>query len=128
MVAPIALIPLIKVILFKKIAFYVLVQQYGYHRLYRRLLEGMRVLQIPKTNQRVIQRHLKDAIRFPTTAHHILTDKLTREYLIQYFDSFDLLTKHINHGPVPEIMHNIKEILNYKIPMVGRIIEILKKK
>ncbi len=126
MVAPIALIPLIKLIIFKKIAFYVVVHQYGFPRLYRRLLEGMKVFNISKTHQKTIQEHLKDGIRFPTKAHHILTDKATREYLIQYFDSFDLISQQ--GTVIPEIMHNIREILHYKIPLFGKIIDILKKK
>lgn len=120
MVAPIVL-TLIKVYLVKKVAIYYAAKEYGFHLIYRRLLEGMKIIKIPKENQKIISKHIKEAFRFPNNAHKLLIENNTAEYLIKYFDNLDIISKNI-----PKVMYSIKDVLYYKIPYFGRIIDYLK--
>lgn len=121
MVAPI-FITLIKVYLFKKIAIYYTAKQYGFNLIYKRLLEGMKLINLSKNQQKIVSKNIKEAMRFPTNSLKYLNEINTSEFIIKYFDNIE----QFSNKNIPEIMFNIKDVLYYKIPVVGRIIDILK--
>jgi hypothetical protein len=60
-------------ILFKKATMYALAANYGFPRLYRRLLEQNRKL-TPKDQQWIVREGLRRALRTPTEAYNVVRD------------------------------------------------------
>lgn len=126
MVAPVV-IGLVKIYLIKKIALYYVAKQYGIHRLYRRALEGMKVLKIEKQNQKIISKQLKIAIRFPNNAYQALSESNTASYLQNFFTNLEKLSQQIPNFPL-NIFRSFHDILYTQIPFIGRIIDLFSKK
>lgn len=125
MVAP-AVIALAKLYLVKKIALYYVARQYGFPLIYRRLLEGMTHLGIEKEQKKIISKHLKDAFRFPNTAHEVLSETNTSAFLKKYFNSLDTLSHKLPN--FPQLFFTVRDVLYSKIPFVGRIIDLISSK
>jgi hypothetical protein len=64
----------------------------GFHRVYRRILEGIKVMNIPKDQANDIKKGVKNAIKVPTSLLNIIQDdkfidfyeKFTTQYLVPY--------------------------------------------
>jgi hypothetical protein len=122
MVAPVV-IGLVKIYLVKKMALYYVAKQYGFHLLYRRLLEGMKTMNLTKEQQKIISNQLKAAIRFPQTAHKALSEVQTSSYLTHYFTNLDQLSQRLPN--IPKVFFTFRdEVLYSKIPFLGRLIDI----
>jgi hypothetical protein len=122
MVAPVV-IGLVKIYLVKKIALYYVAKQYGFHLVYRRLLEGMKTLKLTKEQQKIVSNQLKAAIRFPQTAHKTLSEVNTSTYLTSYFNNLEQLSQKIPN--IPKVFFTFRdEILYSKIPFLGRLIDL----
>ena len=48
-------------------------ETYGYHRCYKRILEGARAAKIPIAQRKLLQDGIKQSLRFPLTAYQTLT-------------------------------------------------------
>ena len=59
-------------------------EEYGFHKVYRRLIEGVRVLQIPETQAKILKYGIKETMRAPATASKWLNDSKMIDFLEQY--------------------------------------------
>lgn len=68
----------------------------GFHRSYRRLIEGIRSTNIPFEQQLVIRSAIKQSIRFPSSAHEYLSQYEVASFLI---DNGEAILKQNNMPP-----------------------------
>ena len=59
-------------------------QAYGWHRIYRRILEGMRSLRLPNDQRRLLSSNIKSAIRSPSVAYETLINNETVVFIENY--------------------------------------------
>lgn len=59
-------------------------QAYGWHRIYRRLLEGMRSLHLPNDQRLMLSSNIKSVIRSPSLAHEALMNNDTVVFIENY--------------------------------------------
>lgn len=57
---------------------------YGYHRCYRRLLEGTKVLKLSKAQESMLKDNIKMSMRFPSTAYNRLINTETYNIAERY--------------------------------------------
>mmetsp|Transcript_120381 Transcript_120381/g.236620 ORF Transcript_120381/g.236620 Transcript_120381/m.236620 type:complete len:126 (-) Transcript_120381:13-390(-) len=84
-------IPILPALLLAKKIFgigaYKAASDYGFHRVYRRLLEGLKRSNVDKYDQNVVRSTLKSSIRFPTTAYKLLQSNQTLQFLYTYAEN-----------------------------------------
>ena len=97
-------------------------EAYGYHRAYRRMIEGMLKLGIDKSQRVVIQKQLKSAIRAPGTAYEVITSPEVSKFISQYGE---YLLKATNLQ-VPPFFTILAKLLFKRTPL-GKIVDILHK-
>ena len=97
-------------------------EAYGYPRIYRRLLEGMKIINIPVEQRKPIKITIKESIRFPSTAYNVITSSETSNFLLKYLE---YTNSHINAN-IPPFFLIIAKILAKKTP-IGRILDLLEK-
>ncbi len=59
-------------------------QTYGWNRIYRRVLEGMRSLRLPPDQSLLLKNNIKTAIRSPTIAYETLMNNETVVFIENY--------------------------------------------
>lgn len=59
-------------------------QAYGWHRIYRRLLEGMRSLHLSNDQRLMLSSNIKSVIRSPSLAHEALMNNDTVVFIENY--------------------------------------------
>ncbi len=122
--------PLIVIFLFlKKYVVYNLYQtanSYGYHRVYRRLLESLRdnkKLNFSHESNRRIKAAIKEAIRFPTTA----MDVIVRPEVVEFLNkSIDYISQTSNNK-LPTFMVTFASLLVKQTPF-GSVLDFLNSK
>ena len=71
-------------------------EKYGFHNVYRRLLEGIKRLDIPPERANLIRTSLKECIRAPTRASKVLNDYRVIEFVEKYSE---IIIKEANLPP-----------------------------
>ena len=59
-------------------------QAYGWHRIYRRALEGMRSLRLPSDQRILLRKNIKSAMRSPSLAYETLVNNETFVFIENY--------------------------------------------
>ena len=106
--------PFLILLLTKKVAFYGAAEIYGFHRLYRRLLEGNKK-HVPLLQQAEVRYALRESIRFPQKAATLLADSGVVEFIEKY--SEDVLKQQ----NVPGFIKSIAKALTKRSP-IGYVI------
>ena len=79
--------PLIVVpVLLKKVAVTYAAQSYGYDRIYRLVLRGLKSLVPNKNDQMIIQTLIKDSMRMPTKTLNLIQSQEAMDFFKQYSD------------------------------------------
>ena len=99
---------------------YAAAEVYGFAKVYRRLLEGMRLVKIPKDHERVVRSQLKLAIRFPLQAYKAVTNSETADFLVKYSQ---FVMKQTN---LPPFFLAIANMMYKKTPL-GKFIDVFEK-
>jgi hypothetical protein len=122
MVAP-AFVLFAKIYLVKHIAFYYAAKQYGFPKIYRRLLEGLKYLNMSNEHKKVVSSNLKYSIRYPSKAYSLLTETHTATFIVHFFENLS----RVFPSNTPAIFLNMKDILYENTPF-GKIIDLFKNK
>lgn len=102
---------------------YLLAEEYGFHRIYRRLLEGMKHLRIEQREQQVLKYHIKASIRAPTTVyHHIANHELMK--FIQNYAQYVLQHANDKNFHIPSFFIHIATFI-FKQTHAGNLITLL---
>lgn len=99
---------------------YASLQAYGFHRVYRRLLEANKRLVDSPKDRRLIQDNIKEAMRFPTKIVDVLEESHTIAFLQKYAKE---LTTGIE-AKAPSFFITAAKILVTKTP-IARIFDII---
>ena len=119
MVAPIILAfiaPFLKSVTFYNA--YSGMKAYGFHRLFRRLAEGTRILIKDRERAKFVRSRLKEAIRFPTKTYSVITHTEVSQFIFSYADKFQ---DSIN---IPPIMKSLIKMI-IKASPIGKATDVL---
>jgi hypothetical protein len=93
----------------------------GFHRSYRRLLEGIRLTNIPQEQERLLRSAIKQSIRFPSTAHEHLSRPEVSSFLIQNGEHI------LKQSGMPSFFKTFADLMSQPIAFGGSILDVLKK-
>ena len=94
----------------------------GFHNVYKRLVEGIKVSGLSKQQQIVVKDNIKHAFRFPSTAFNTLMKNETAEFIVNYAESII----HSSSSKLPPFFRIYAELL-YKQTPFGKITDIIRK-
>tara|TARA_B110000090_G_C13009230_1_gene303507 strand:+ start:168 stop:542 length:375 start_codon:yes stop_codon:yes gene_type:complete len=102
--------PFVIFVITKKLVVYGAAEMYGFHRLYRRLLEGNKK-HVVLEQQKHVRYALRESIRAPQKAASLLADSGVAEFLEKYSED---LMKRKN---VPEFMKSLARTITKQSPV-----------
>jgi hypothetical protein len=100
--------------------------EYGYPRIYRRLLEGLKLISINNinNNQRILlKQHMKSTIRTPSNIYNIVSNHEVTEFMSRYIA---LLLQHEKIRNVPPFMITLAKIIA-KRTTLGKYVDLVEK-
>lgn len=100
--------------------------EYGYPRIYKRLLEGLKLISINNinNNQRtIIKQQIKLAIRTPSNIYNIISNHEVIEFISRYIA---LLLQHEKIKNVPPFMFTVAKIIAKKTTL-GKYVDLIDK-
>lgn len=100
-------------LLVKKAAIFTAAEMYGYPRIYRRCLEGIKYLNVPKSQRSNIQSTIKLAIRYPSQAYKIFSNTDTRNFIQDYSNLINSPSTPTFVNKVPEFLRNLFASLDF---------------
>mmetsp|Transcript_4747 Transcript_4747/g.7207 ORF Transcript_4747/g.7207 Transcript_4747/m.7207 type:complete len:128 (+) Transcript_4747:156-539(+) len=99
---------------------YYAAESYGFHRIYRRMLEALKKSNLDDAHMAMVSDNIKHAMRYPSSAYVSLTESHTSRFIVKF--SEDVLKKADVHPAVLAAANVL-----FKRTPAGKLIDVFKR-